>query len=286
MNFNSITGKIVALLFSICCHADSLAVVREIFSLKEAQEVLALVDHNALVVFDTDETLIVSVDKIRRRHPESILSDIRQAYFYDVDLQETRRDYLDSIKLKMAAQKLIEPESAALIGALQARNVRVITITHIHAGSYCAIESMQEWRYKQLCDLGIDLSINNPTTIVLDNLPMGRSSFPVFYKGVLPTSKTCTKGQALAELIKRLNFRPSSVVFFDDYMEHIETVHQEMAQLGIPCTAFHYRVTERMQEPADVELAIFQYKYLIEHEQWLSDIQARALMAITTQPEN
>lgn len=253
--------------------------IRKITTLREAYAVLDSLDEKALVVFDVDETLIVSIDKIRRKNPEAIINAITKIYFDAVIQDILYREYLQSIKFNMAEQKLVEPESVALISALQSKNIRVIALTHMHAGVYYTIENMEEWRYKQLYDLGIDLSIHNPMKIVLTQLPMGRNSYPVLHKGIVPTSKSCSKGQVLAGLIEQLGYKPSRVVFFDDYLEHVCSVQQEMDGLGIPCTVFHYVATEHMQEDIDVELAIFQYKYLITHEKWLSDVQAREFMS-------
>jgi hypothetical protein len=254
------------------------AQIRTISSLHEAITDLECLDDRGLVVFDVDETLIVAVDKIQRRPPETITSALKKTYFHDKITDIAQWEYLDSIIWKMLGQKLIEPESPALIKALQSRNIRIIALSHMHAGAYCAIENMQEWRYNQLCNLGIDLSVNNSGDIVFTDLPIGRLSHPVIYKGIFATSRSCTKGQALAAFIKQLKYKPSSVVFFDDLIEHINTVDHEMELLGIPCIAFHYKATELMQEAIDQELAIFQYNYLIKHEQWLSDKQAAELM--------
>lgn len=266
---------------ALCCiiyHAYSFAEIKTIFSLKQAQSTLEHLDSNALVVFDVDETLIISIDKIRRRHPENIINQFTQVHFDNLIKDVAHKEYLDSIRLKMSAQKLVDLESPHLINKLQAKNIRVIALTHMRAGSYYTIESMEEWRYKQLYDLGIDLSVHNPNNIILKNLPMGQKSHPVFHKGILATSRSCSKGQALAELLKQLNWIPSSITFFDDYEEHANFVNEEMEKLNIPCISFHNRATEMINSIIDIELALFQYQYLIKHEKWLSDIQARELM--------
>lgn len=259
-------------------HIHAYSDIKTIFSLKEAQSTLEHLDSNALVIFDVDETLIMSIDKIRRRHPEEIINQFTQAHFDSQIKDIVHKEYLDSIRLKMSAQKLIEPESSNLINSLQAKNIRVIALTHMNAGSYYTIESMEEWRYQQLYDLGVNLSLHNPNNIILKNLPMGRSSHPIFHKGILATSRSCSKGQALAELLRQLNWTPSSIIFFDDYEEHLNFVHEEMKKLNIPCTAFHYKATETIDSTIDIELASFQYQHLMKHEKWLSDIQAKELM--------
>ena len=268
----------LTLFFCIFFHTYSAADIKTIFSLKEAQHQLELLDSNALVIFDVDETLIISLDKIRRKHPEEIISQFTKIYFNDRVKDIGHQEYLDSIRLKMSEQKLIESQSAEIIDKLHKKNIRVIALTHMHAGRFSTIQSMEEWRYQQLYNLAIDLTIGNPTNLILKNLPKGTISHPVFHKGILATSRSCSKGQALVELLKQLNWQPSSIIFFDDYQEHVNSVYDEMKKLNIPCTAFHYRTTEIMDTSINFELAKFQYQYLFEHETWLDDNHATKIM--------
>jgi hydroxymethylpyrimidine pyrophosphatase-like HAD family hydrolase len=127
------------ILFYQCC---IFAEIRTIFSLKEAQEVLEKLDENALVVFDIDETLILVKDKIRRKHPEKIIADFNLTHFDTLIEDVERKECLDSIILKTAQQKLIEPESVDIIKKLQSKNIKVIALTHMHAGKYSSIYSM------------------------------------------------------------------------------------------------------------------------------------------------
>jgi len=264
------------MVFYAYCSAD----IQTILSLNEVQSALESLDSNTLVVFDVDETLIVALDKIRRKNPAEIINQVKKDYYHNQVKDVAHKEYLDSIKFKMCAQKLIEPESALLIKNLQGRNIRVIALTHMRAGRFSAIESMQEWRYQELYNLGIDMSVYNPHALVLKNLPMGHVSHPVFHKGILVTSQSCSKGQTLAELLRQLEWKPSSVIFFDDLEEHINSVSEEMEKMGIACRAFHYRATEALDLTVNVELAAFQYQYLLKHGTWVSDVQAMELMNI------
>lgn len=275
LNTMKIYKIFITLLFYHFC---SIAEMRIIFSLKEAQEVLEKLDENALVVFDVDETLILVKDKIRRKHPEKIIADFNMMHFDTVIEDVERKERLDSIILKTAQQELIEPESAQIVKNLQSKNIKVIALTHMHAGKYSTLESMEEWRFKQLYDLNINFEINNSMTIILKNFPMVRNSHPIFYKGILATARSCQKGEALAELLNQLQWKPSIVVFFDDSFCHIESVHKEILKLNIPCIAFHYKATEIIANNIDFGIAKFQYKYLLKHEKWLGDEEAQYLM--------
>lgn len=266
------------LAFSILYSSFSLAEIRTIFSLKEVKATFDAITPDTLVIFDVDETLIVAKDKIRRKNPAKITADFRKTYFENVIEDTAHKEYLDSILLKMTGQELVEPESAIIIKKLQERGVRVIALTHMHAGKQYLIESLQEWRFKQLYDVGIDVSIHNETNILFHNLPRGRVEYPLFYKGVLVTSRSCEKGEVLRAFLAHLNWKPASVIFFDDYEIQGQSVHNEMMKLNISCTVYHYRATELLDMSINIEMAKFQYEHLIKHKQWLSDSEAEALM--------
>lgn len=132
--------KVFFIFFAI--HFYAYSEIKIIYSLKEAQEVLEKLDENALVVFDIDETLILVKDKIRRKHPEKIIADFNLTHFDTLIEDVERKECLDSIILKTAQQKLIEPESVDIIKKLQSKNIKVIALTHMHAGKYSSIYSM------------------------------------------------------------------------------------------------------------------------------------------------
>jgi Protein of unknown function (DUF2608) len=279
----------IVLLLYIIFHVISISAmeehnipVRTIYSLNESEDILQALDSNVLVIFDVDETLIISQDKVRRKHPEIIIAALKQDHFENQVLDGQQRDHLDSIMLNMAEQQLIEPQSPDLIKHLQSRGIRVIALTHMHTGEYFTIPNMEEWRYNQLYRLGIDMSVHNPVNITLNNLPRGRTSHPVFHKGILATSRSCQKGEALteliAELLSKLGYKPSCVVIYDDLIEHLNSVGEQMKILQIPCIAFHYQATSIMDPTINVDIAAYQYAHLVAHQQWLSDRQVRALL--------
>lgn len=213
-----------------------LSEIKTIKSLQEAAGVLQSLDQQALVIFDVDETLIRASQGCFSF--KKLLSDLR----FNFDFQE----YVDSIHKLNTEYFLIESDAPRLIRELQSKGIRVIALTAIYAGPYGIINSLEEWRFKQLYELGIDFSMHNPTHMVLTKLPFRRKSYPVVYKGILVTACSCTKGRALEALIKELVWKPSKVVFFDDQKHHVQSVSKQMSELGISCVAYHYQVTETL----------------------------------------
>ncbi|MGE4167962.1 MAG: DUF2608 domain-containing protein [Candidatus Babeliales bacterium] len=262
-------------LMSSCSYS---AQIKEIVSLHEARTVLENLDENALVVFDVDETLIIAEDKIRRKNPEHVISHFNALHFDMLIKDADYKEHFDSLILNSARQALIEAESVSIINMLQAKKIKTIALTHMHAGAYGLIPSMEEWRFKQLYNLGINFWLNNDQAITFYDLPAIRNAYPLFYKGILVTARGCSKGELLSAFLNYLDWKPSMVVFFDDNYCHIESIDKEMAHAHIPCILFHYRATEIINEPIDFDPAAFQYHYLFMHEKWLSDVDAKLLM--------
>jgi hypothetical protein len=244
---------------------------------EEIENALKDLDSNALVVFDVDETLIISLDRIRRKNSELFIQQLNNTYFSTIQ-DDKHKEYLHSIQLLMSEQKLIEPKIQELIKNLQEKNIRVIALTNISTGSYHAINSMEDWRYRQLYDLGIDLSIHNPEILTFNQLPKGRSAHPIFYKGILATARSCQKGKTLTELLNQLNWKPSKIVFFEDCKSHAQSVYDCMLKLGIPCEVYHYLATQSNVEPINIEIAQFQYDYLLKNQIWINEETAAFLI--------
>lgn len=265
--------KKVLLIFLVCRSLS--AEIRTIKSLDEALVTFDLLDQNAWVVFDVDETLIVTQDKIRCKNLNSDLDEFIKKNFDDLLVNDDHRDRLDSIKKLMTTRILMEQGSPAIIKNLQSRGIRVIALTDLYAGKYGVIDNLEAWRFKQLSDLGIDLSVHNSTDIVFKELPFTRNHHPVMHKGIFVTACSCSKGVAIRALIDKLGFKPSCIVFFDDRKDRVQSVDIEMAKLGIPCVAYHYRAIETLDNNIDLEMVKLQYQYLVTHEKWLSDIEAK-----------
>lgn len=271
--------KLFYILSILLTYQNISAGIKTIWSLNEAKSIFDSLDKNALVIFDIDDTLIVAQDKIRRKNPKHLIAEFTKKHFDDLHLPAKRKEHLASIRKKMTIRTLMETSSPAIIQDLQSRGIKVIALTHLYAGSYGIIDRLEEWRFNQLYDMGIDFSINNPIDIVFQNLPTTRNQHPNIYKGIFVTAESCLKGEALAALIEKLEYKPSLIVFIDDCEIQIQSVSQALAKLEIPSICYHYRAAEACDNNIDIEVAKFQYQYLITNEKWLSDAEAKAIMA-------
>ncbi len=154
-----------------------------------------------------------------------------------------------------------------------------MSLTALKTGSSFTIPSLPEWRFNKLKELGIDFSKANFPDMIFNVLPQDDDgSYPLLYHGILCTS-TSSKGHVLVAFLDRAKWKPDLVIFFDDSMKRVEQVAEEMHKRGIPFQGYQYNGAEFMPGELDKKVAEFQLKYLVEHEEWLSEEEARALLA-------
>ena len=92
------------------------------------------------------------------------------------------------------------------------------------------------------------------------------------------------KGSVLGAFLDRTPWEPDLVIFFDDSMKRVEQVAEEMKKRNIPFYGYYYKGADFVSGELDKEVAAFQLNYLVEHEKWLSEEEARALIAQQKQP--
>ena len=245
--------------------------IKHITSFSEAKDILDTANADTLVVFDVDATLIIPCDMIfQPRH--------YRAYSYLlIDAFKARAgerfDYLWSKTYVHVKRVLNEPMISQIIASLQARNVKVLACTLLCVGPYGIVPLLEELRFKQLEALGIDFRCSFNQDIVFKTCPPYNNRYPMCYKGIVLTNN-CTKSQVLGALLDYIQYIPKQVIFFDDVLDNVESVGQEMARRGIIFYGYHYTGAENIQGEFNPAIAQFQLNYLYEHEQWLSDAEA------------
>lgn len=187
--------------------------IKEIVSIKQAQNELERADENTLVVFDIDKTLLVSDVPIS---------------FMDQEIK------FDSV----------EKETVEIIRNLQSRGVPIIALTH--SGS---TPEICRWRVDNLQQIELDFSNSFALKeFEFDKLPMIFDAYPSFYRGILCTGGIA-KGVLLAAFIQRIGWLPHKVIFFDDQFQFCLNVHLEMSQRGIPVQCYWYRAAYKKCNP-------------------------------------
>ncbi|WP_236609776.1 DUF2608 domain-containing protein [Rickettsia gravesii] len=93
----------------------------------------------------------------------------------------------------------------------------VYGLTQMNTGAFGNIPSMQDWRYKELKELGIEFLDNEKLAIYNS----GQKDDAIFYKGIFITGNHSKSG-TLSKFSEELN--ASFIVFVDDRAKHIADV--------------------------------------------------------------
>lgn len=258
--------------------------IKAIDSYAQIADVLNNADKNTLVVFDVDDTLIVSpTTQFRTTNIEKNSDWLRQVLKPAMKKTDKSKGYLMSIRKAQETPVLIEPNIPQMISSLQARGVKVLALTAIKSGSEWTIPFLPEWRYNKLKEIGIDFSSADFPDMVFAGLPDEKDPSKmiegaVLFHGILCTNRV-SKGALLAAFLEQIEWKPSLVIFFDDALKRVESVVDAMCKRSIPCEGFHYLGAHYMPDDLPKDVVALQLNYLAEHETWISEDEARALLA-------
>lgn len=240
---------------------------------------LKKLDKRDLVVFDMDDVLIVPQDAILHAKAEKQRNAI--AAHYSTHYTKHPRNHLESLVWKSAKTILVEPHVAALIQKLQKRGVKVIVLTAVKVGSFGLIEDTVAFRIEELRDKGIDLKHSFPhiAAITLNELEQDKGA-PAFRHGVM-LSHHIPKGKVLAAFLKKIKWKPRSLIFVDDRFANVTSVENELSKMGIKdLQCLHYTASDRHVKNIDPEIAHLQMRTLAEKGIWLSDQEASQLLSL------
>jgi hypothetical protein len=265
--------------------------IKEITSLVQANEALQCADHNTLVVFDLDDTLISPTEKFQNYwnivlgNPEEDFTQADTAFVrqiqHDFKIHEMNQKYvtLNSIYGERIASKIlsqsefkpVEQCTLQIIKDLQMRSIKFIALTFQRTGASGEISCMQEWRIKKLLNVGIDFGQNfKEQEIVFDALIINPHHLPMFYKGILMTAFN-PKGPVLKAFLDHIKWLPSNVIFFDDNKGQIESVEQEMIKCNISFQGYWYKGAKSLKpQPLNQEVVRLQFDYLKQYNDILS----------------
>jgi len=133
-------------------------------------------------------------------------------------------------------ETLIETLFADIIATLQARQVKVIILSHLNVADNQTMERC----FMMLKELAIDLSPSFADTML--PLPMFDTlleSKPVYYKGILFTNGY-PKTEVLGDFLHETNYVPSKIIFIDDHLEYVESLNRFAIKKEIPFQGYHY----------------------------------------------
>jgi|SaaInlLV_10m_DNA_2_1039722.scaffolds.fasta_scaffold00403_10 hypothetical protein len=285
--FEWVSTMLKAFIFSLLASLGfvSNTSVQKISSIHEIKSQLESVSQETLVVFDVDGTLTYKAANIIFQ-PWFRKTEVGKKFWAQlIKHGESQEDPLD-FKLNVLTKRMInnvdqpiEPGVVNLIKTLQERGLTVIALTHCITG-FVGGTLMQKLRYEKLLEVGIDFSSSfEQQEIIFDDLTSlrgcHRGRHPMFYKGILLTD-AFAKGPVLGKFLDVMKLKPKKVIFFDDNESYVKSVQEEMEKRGIIFKGFVYRAIDTLPpQDFDQKILDYQLKYLKEHDEIISDKEAR-----------
>jgi hypothetical protein len=269
----------------ICTQRDKTNIYQvDTFDLLQ-QEVKTL-DNNDLVIFDVDGVLLIEDDAIFGVNAENkaLWQKFFRARLSALPSDQVKNVY--SIVRQQSTCHLIDDTVVKIITGLQEKGIKTIALTAMRTGNYGIIERLEDWRFAQLKNVGIDFSSSFDLDEPLMLFPqekysehaLNQSRSLVFAKKGIVFAGEYSKGNVLKLFLTAVNMHPKHIIFIDDTRDCVESVAKACEELNIEFTGFHYGGAAAISKPVDDTVASIQVDYLFKHKKWLSDQQAKELM--------
>jgi hypothetical protein len=241
------------------------AEIHQVSKVEEMKNYMEEMTSSDLAVFDVDMVLI---------HPSDPAFQMANMYRHGKKVKEIMEE-LNSLEKDIfwnlinisGEASLVDEQILPLLGHLKSSKVKSMALTAGLTGSFEKINSMEEWRYNRLKQLGIDFSesFSGTSEVLLVELPMYRGHYATFKNGILfangeknPTGK----GATLNRFLEKVNFKPKKIVFIDDRLENLRVVEETLKKdLSISFVGLHYvGAKEFPSEKVDEDSFVKKYK--------------------------
>ena len=231
---------------------------------------------NILVIWDVDGVLVVSKSAI------FYYNDLYVNVFCKrlLNIDREKKTKLKSIVYQKDPERPVNSNIPAFIQTLQKQGIKNIALTATPPGKYGEIESFEDLRIESLKKNGFDFrnSFPNIPFIQLQEDPS------IIFKDCAVLSGKCKKGWAqqllLSSLYRDINWVPKLIIFIDDQSTNLDSIQESCKHLlrddhPIDCLCLHFCIKPENLPPPDSALAEFQVTWLLSHQEWLPDEQAR-----------
>ena len=246
-------------------------------TIKDIADTVKTADQNTLVVWDVDGVLLTGVDRIF--HSENLHNGLVHKYIDYIanryKLNEAQKELFISQFFLQRKAKLVDTKMLDIMHNLKHNNILSIALTYCFVGTLGKIKSVADWRINELANLGIkfNYAFCKFDQIELKTLPKVDEYYPLYKQGILFCLQP-NKGQVLKAFLEQRNWDPIKVIFIDDKIDNLESVQEEITMKNIEFIGLHYTGALDLPRAIDEKLVEFQYEYLMEHGEWLTDQKA------------
>jgi len=246
----------------------SLADIITISNFDPLKKMLKSTDENTLVIFDVDHVLIMPTDEYTlNRHP------YRKELWQEIERRISKEEWkkLYGITASKAQWRIVEPSILHIFTELKERHIPTMALSSIYTGKFGNIESIENWRVKQLHDLGFDFSILTPIKIDLYIKELEENDgIPTLKSGVMLTAQV-DKGKILEHVLRHANYHPKRIIFVDDQLKNLESLEKLSDKLKIKFDGLHYTAVSEMSLPViNKQTEKLRFQILEQSHQWLS----------------
>lgn len=234
------------------------------------EEVKPFVNSKTIVVFDLDNTVFESV--------QTLGSD---QFFGKYLLKAAESSNLEGKKaLDWALEKatLVQPLSKvqaveaitpAWIRDLQKKSIVTFGLTS-------RPKAWKEGTIQQLTSVGVNFSLSAKLS---QDRPVGPNKQGELYHGVIFMGDGGAKGDYLLEFLKQNGMTGSRVVFIDDKLGNVQSVETVLNPTEIEHLSVRYGAADEKVKAFNYEVADFEWKYFLKCKIFLSDLDAKQMLA-------
>lgn len=257
----------------------SMTEIKSIDSLEQAIADLKLANQSTLVVFDIDKTLTYEVDVFRQKWfkateaGQKFCKTVKDYYLSKPNPAEWMA-LVESTRMKnFRADAPVESMTISIVKMIQQLGAKVIALTACRTGKYGLIDCIEQWRFQQLSDIGIDFSGSfEPQKIVVESLSDKKGRHPIYYKGIILSEEdSIEKGPALGAFLDLVKFRPSKIMFYDDKIINIKSVQAEMIRRSIPFIGYEYKAADKLPRRYNPAVLEYQLNHLQQYGEFMCD---------------
>jgi hypothetical protein len=249
------------------------------------------VDEKTLLVWDIDDTLIVSNEvELRGENFNHLIADVAK----EANLSMREAFYLIESALQNKAKPLgsgrqISPKIYECYLACKKRLIKMIALTHVASGyhrvqvprfgiDYLQTLTGEERRVADLFAAGFSFEdsfgalFEDQTISILSCAGGQDGKAPRFKQGVIVTN-LLPKGDVLQGFLDMIPWSPQRVVFVDNQMHHVRSVVEKMEERGIDVLGIHFDFVTRSLLGSSQKTTEALVRHLVKQQQWLPQDQ-------------
>lgn len=253
--------------------------ISTIYSIGEIKNHLEI-DQDTLVVFDIDEVLISSEDKILQEKDSKHIPKKWDSF------SQSQKDEIVGIMFEKTEYILVDPLIPHFIDLLKKNGIKTIALTNNNSGKLGKIVSNEDRIENRLLEKNISFKDVFPiiSKITFKDLVNMDETPPLYKNGILyvgsyKNKEKGGKGPLLGIFLDKIKWSPKKVIFFDDESENLISMQKELEKRNIAYEGYHFKGAEKLPNTFDERILALKYFYLSQKMRWLTNKEAIEILS-------